>query len=143
MLTTFLFTMQKRVPQTLSTNHACYRAVFGINIFVVFGKKCKNFEFTLLQVFCFVKVKRNVVHSFLLKKKCGALILVSKEMWCTLASDFFCKKGFILGGSQFGQKLYTKNWKRTYILKYVRKNCHQQSYGFQNLMSSWGCGSKF
>lgn len=26
----------------------------------------------------------------------------------------FWKKGFTLGGSQFGQKLYTKNWKRTY-----------------------------
>ena len=23
------------------------------------------------------------------------------------------------------------------------KNCHQHSYGFQNLMSSWGWGSKF
>ena len=29
-----------------------------------------------------------------------------------------------------------------YILKYILKNCHQHSYGFQNLMSSGGCGSK-
>ena len=26
---------------------------------------------------------------------------------------------------------------------HVIKNCHQNSYGFQNLMSSWGWGSKF
>ena len=27
---------------------------------------------------------------------------------------------------------------------YIRnKNCHQHSYGFQNLMSIWGWGSKF
>ena len=25
-----------------------------------------------------------------------------------------------------------------YILKYILKNCHQHSYGFKNLMSSWG-----
>ena len=25
-----------------------------------------------------------------------------------------------------------------YILKYILKNCHQHSLGFQNLMSSWG-----
>ena len=31
-----------------------------------------------------------------------------------------------------------------YISTYIRnKNCHQHSYGFQNLMSSWGWGSKF
>ena len=30
-----------------------------------------------------------------------------------------------------------------YILKYILKNCHQHSYGFQILMSSWGWGSKF
>ena len=31
-----------------------------------------------------------------------------------------------------------------YISTYIRnKNCHQHSYGFQNLMSSWGSGSKF
>ena len=30
-----------------------------------------------------------------------------------------------------------------YILKYILKNCHQHSYGFQNFMSSWGWGSKF
>ena len=30
-----------------------------------------------------------------------------------------------------------------YILKYILKNCHQHSYGFQILMSSWGCGSNF
>ena len=31
-----------------------------------------------------------------------------------------------------------------YISTYIRnKSCHQHSYGFQNLMSSWGWGSKF
>ena len=31
-----------------------------------------------------------------------------------------------------------------YRSTYIRnKNCHQHSYGFENLMSSWGCGSKF
>ena len=31
-----------------------------------------------------------------------------------------------------------------YIPPYTRnKNCHQHSYGFQNLMSSWGWGSNF
>ena len=29
------------------------------------------------------------------------------------------------------------------LLIYVLKSCHQDSYGFQILMSSWGCGSKF
>ena len=29
-----------------------------------------------------------------------------------------------------------------YILKYILKNCHQHSYGFQNFMSSWGSWSK-
>ena len=29
-----------------------------------------------------------------------------------------------------------------YILIYILKNCHQHSYGFQNLMSSWGSWSK-
>ena len=28
-----------------------------------------------------------------------------------------------------------------YILKYILKKIHQHSYGFQNLMSSWGWGS--
>ena len=109
MLTTFLFTTQKRVPQNLATNHACYRAVFGIKIFVVFRKKRKNFEFTLLQVFCFRAVKRNVVHSFLFKKKCGAIVSVSKEMWCNRVSDFFWK---VWGGRNLAKKcrfLYTKN----------------------------------
>ena len=31
-----------------------------------------------------------------------------------------------------------------YISTYIQnENCHQHSYGFQNLMSSWGSGSKF
>ena len=31
-----------------------------------------------------------------------------------------------------------------YISTYIQnKNCHQPSYGFQILMSSWGWGSKF
>ena len=29
-----------------------------------------------------------------------------------------------------------------YLLIYEIKNCHQHSYGFQNLMSSWGSWSK-
>ena len=28
-----------------------------------------------------------------------------------------------------------------YVLIYILKNCHQYSYGFQNLMSSWGWGN--
>ena len=50
-------------------------------------------------MFCFRKVKRNVVHSFRCKKKCGALVSVQKEMWCTRFSvkrivvhSFRCKK---------------------------------------------------
>ena len=30
---------------------------------------------------------------------------------------------------------------RACIYKYILKNCHQHSYGFQNLMSSWGWGN--
>ena len=29
------------------------------------------------------------------------------------------------------------------ILRYIVKSCHQHSYGFQNLMSSWGVGVRF
>merc|ERR1711973_1015838 len=29
-----------------------------------------------------------------------------------------------------------------YLLIHEKKNCHQQCYGFQNLMSNWGWGSK-
>ena len=29
------------------------------------------------------------------------------------------------------------------ILIYIVKSCHQHSYGFQNLMSSWGVGVRF
>ena len=32
---------------------------------------------------------------------------------------------------------------RLYQLVYVKKNCHQHSYGFQNLMSSWLVGMLF
>ena len=31
----------------------------------------------------------------------------------------------------------------TYLLIYVLKNCHQHTYGFKNLMSSWGVGILF
>ena len=30
-----------------------------------------------------------------------------------------------------------------YLLIYILKSCQQHCYGFQNLMSSWGSGSKF
>ena len=33
--------------------------------------------------------------------------------------------------------------KGIYLLIHVIKNCRQHSYGFKNLMSSWGLGTKF
>ena len=47
-------------------------------------------------MFCFRKVKRNVVHSLLLKKKCGVFVLLEKEMW-SLA--FFEKRNVVFSGS--------------------------------------------
>ena len=32
---------------------------------------------------------------------------------------------------------------KVYLLVYVIKNCHQHSFGLQNLMSSWGVGILF
>ena len=49
------------------------------------------------------------------------------------------------GQQKFASILYILCWhlEHVYILKYIVKNCHQHCYGFQNLMSSWGWGSKF
>ena len=42
---------------------------------------------------------------------------------------------------------YTERYQRSFEVaratyKYILKNCHQHSYGFQNFMSSWGSWSK-
>ena len=43
------------------------------------------------------------------------------------------------------QKVFFKFYHTFLFYRYTftrNKNCHQHSYGFQNLMSSWGSGSK-
>ena len=44
------------------------------------------------------------------------------------------------GPSIFLIFMYVKD--HIYVLIYVLKSCYQDSYGFQNLMSSWGSSTK-
>ena len=55
------------------------------------------------------------------------------------------RKTFFIGKKSNFNFLHTFCEFRTcmYTLKYILKNCHHHSYGFQNLMSSWGWGTQF
>ena len=96
-------------PPRFGTNHPYYTAVFGINIFVLFGKKRNILEFTLLHHVTWELLKKSVLPLeipfwvFFLQKTLGFFQILIKihDFWIYNTTSCFIR---------FGQKVNFTAW---------------------------------